>query len=116
MAARNRITVDTLLSDLQEDRDLARRLNQPAAAISATMAKARLVGLLVDRKETGAPGEFADLPNEAAVIDRVRAELGEEAAQQLAKALKRADKAGLDRPAVDVPQTRKSDQVYPPRL
>jgi hypothetical protein len=34
---------------------------QPAAAVSASMGKAKLVGLVVDRKEVGAPGEFADL-------------------------------------------------------
>src|SRR5882672_2293360 len=91
MAARNRITVDTLIEDLREDRQLAREIGQPSAAIAATQLTAKLVGLLVDRKEKGQPGEFAGLQSEADVIDTVRVELGEEAAQQLMQALAKAD-------------------------
>jgi phage terminase small subunit len=89
MAARNRITVDTLLDDLAADRALARELGQPAAAISATMNQARLVGLLVDRKESRKLGDFAELPSEAEVLAMLRAELGEESAAVLAAALER---------------------------
>src|SRR3982074_2623163 len=46
MAARNRISLDSLLDDLAADRALARTLGQPAAAISATMHQARVGGLL----------------------------------------------------------------------
>jgi len=88
MAGRNRISVDTLLDDLAADRALALTLGQPAAAISATMNRARLVGLLVNRKENLEPRAF---PSEADVIDRVRAELGEDAARQLIQALEKAD-------------------------
>ena len=45
----------------------------------------------MDRKEEGQPGEFAGLQSEADVIDKVRVELGEEAAQQLTQALTKAD-------------------------
>jgi hypothetical protein len=91
MAARNRITMDSLIDDLREDRQLARKIGQPSAAIAATQLTAKLVGLLVDRKEEGQPGEFAGLQSEADVIDKVRVELGEEAAQRLMQALARAD-------------------------
>jgi phage terminase small subunit len=91
MAARNRITVDSLVAELDEARLDARRLDQPSAAISATMSKARLVGLLVHRKETGDPGAFQGLQSEEAVLARVRAELGDDAARQLAQALQAAD-------------------------
>jgi hypothetical protein len=93
MATRNRITVDTLIDDLREDRQLARELGQPSAAIAATQLSAKLVGLLVDRKESGQPGDFADLQSEADVLALVRSELGDESAQALATALARADTA-----------------------
>lgn len=93
MATRNRITVDSLIEDLAADRALARELGQPSAAIAATQLTAKLAGLLVDRKETGAPGDFAGLQSEEQVMAMVKAELGEEAAQQLAQALQAAEQA-----------------------
>lgn len=95
MAARNRITVDGLIDELMADRDLARRLEQPATAITATMSAARLVGLLVDRRETGDPGAFA-AQSEADVMATVRAELGEAAAAALATALARVEHQAED--------------------
>lgn len=89
MATRNRITVDSLLDDLAADRELARRLEQPSAAIAATQLAARLCGLLVERKENGQPGEFAGLQSADDVLALVRAELGPETAAVLAAALAR---------------------------
>ena len=91
MASRNRITVDSLLEELATDRDAARRLDQPGVAISATMHAAKLVGLLVDRKEQGAPGDFSGTTSEADVVAKVRAELGDDAAQALSLALRQVD-------------------------
>jgi len=93
MADRNRITVDTLLQDLADDRALARTLGQPSAAIAATQLSAKLTGLLVDRKESGAPGDFAGLQSAGEVLALVRAELGEETAALLTAALARRDEA-----------------------
>jgi hypothetical protein len=76
---KHRITVDSLLSDLAQDRDLARRLEQPGAALQATQLMAKLTGFLVDRKETGLPGDFAALQTRDDVIARVRQEMGDEA-------------------------------------
>jgi phage terminase small subunit len=87
MAARNRVTVDSLLQDLADDRALARDLGQPGAAIQATQLSAKLVGLLVDRKESGAPGDFAGLQSADEVLALVTTELGAETAALLAKAL-----------------------------
>jgi hypothetical protein len=87
MAARNRISLDSLLDDLAADRALARTLGQPSAAIAATQLTARLCGLLVDRKESGQPGEFAGLQSEAEVLALVRRELGDDSATALAAAL-----------------------------
>lgn len=58
-AKRAEITVDSLTDMLKEDRALARELGQAAAAVSAVDKLGKLHGLMVDRKEIGAPGEFA---------------------------------------------------------
>ena len=44
-AARHNVTVDSLIADLEADRQLAREIGQPGAAISASMGKAKLLGL-----------------------------------------------------------------------
>ena len=88
IARRSAVTLDTLLDDLEAARERAHELGQPSAAIAATMGKARLLGLLVDRKEHGAPGEFAPTLTAAEVLERVREELGDAAADALDVALR----------------------------
>ena len=83
MQKRHEITVDTLLADLETDRALAHCEGQGSAAVQATMAKARLLGLIVDRKETGKPGEFEGLNTVADVIQAVRTEFGDKVADAL---------------------------------
>ena len=48
---RHEMTVDELSAQLDEDRSFARQNGHSAAAVSATMGKARLFGLLKDRSE-----------------------------------------------------------------
>jgi phage terminase small subunit len=86
-AKRHEITVDTLLADLETDRALAHCEGQGSAAVQATMAKARLLGLIVDRKETGKPGEFEGLKTVDDVIAAVRTEFGDKVADALAQEL-----------------------------
>ena len=50
-AERALVTIESITRELDEDRELARKLEMPAAAISAVMGKAKLHGLLVDRSE-----------------------------------------------------------------
>ncbi len=83
MLKRSDITIEKLLSDAEDARLLALRIDQPSAATGAATLQARLVGLLVDRKESGAPGEFAGLTSPEAVIEAIRLELGEDAARAL---------------------------------
>jgi hypothetical protein len=66
------------MKELDEDRELARQLKQPSAAIAATVAQAKLAGLIVDRKEVGQPGEFENMKAEelAEVLARNAAGLG----------------------------------------
>lgn len=85
---RHEITVDSLLADLEADRGLAHSEGQGSAAVQATMAKARLLGLIVDRKETGKPGEFESLATTDDVLQAVRTEFGDAVANALASEFK----------------------------
>jgi phage terminase small subunit len=48
---RHNLTVDDISRMLQQDRDFARQLETPAAAISATMGLAKLYGYLAEKHE-----------------------------------------------------------------
>ena len=73
-----------MLSDAEDARKLAMETKQVAAATGATQFQAKLVGLLVDRRESGSPGDFAGLTTPQEVIEAIRKELGEDAAKALA--------------------------------
>jgi hypothetical protein len=90
-AMKTRVTVETISEQLDADRDFARRVDQAGPALNATIAKAKLHGLIVDRKETGAPGDFAALSSADDVLALVRKELGDEAAALLLASLARSD-------------------------
>lgn len=85
MRARTRhdYTIDTILDELDEARAAALPM-QPGAAVSASIGKARLLGMIVDRKEVGSPGEFAGLDTVQAILQVVRKELGDKAADMIA--------------------------------
>lgn len=106
---RTDITVDTLLSDLEADRALAHGEGQGSAAVQATMAKARLLGLIVDRKETGKPGEFEGLQTAADVIQAVRTEFGDTVADALAHEL-----AAQEQPREEERRARTRGAAKPP--
>lgn len=98
---KHRVTVESLMDDLRQDRDLARNLGQPGAALQATQLMAKLVGLLVDRKESGAPGDFAALQTREDVFARVRQEMGDEAANLLSALLSASDKPDMGEPSTE---------------
>ena len=50
-AEASRITAERLLGELEEARNLALSLGQAGAAVAASMGRAKLCGLLVDRRE-----------------------------------------------------------------
>jgi len=60
-AKRHEITQDTLLEELEQARQSALTNNQASAAVAASMGKAKLCGMLVERKETGKPGDFDNM-------------------------------------------------------
>jgi hypothetical protein len=86
---RHDYTVDTILEELDEARGVALGLEQPqtSAAVQASTVKARMLGFIVDKKEIGAPGDFAALDTMQAVMALVGKELGQNVADALAKAL-----------------------------
>jgi hypothetical protein len=62
-----------------------------ASLRSATQLSAKLCGLLVDRKESGQPGDFAELQSADEVLALIRRELGDATATALAAALAQQD-------------------------
>ena len=54
---RHELTVDDLVKELEEARDLALKTEAPSAAVAATMGKGKLLGLIVEKSEhTGKDG------------------------------------------------------------
>jgi hypothetical protein len=60
-AKRNEVTEDSLITELEQARIAALEAQQASAAVAATMGKAKVCGLLVERKEAGKPGDFDNL-------------------------------------------------------
>jgi hypothetical protein len=62
-AERHNVTVDSITKELDEAKDLAKECEQPAAMTGAIMGKAKIHGLVTDKKELtgkdGAPIEAA---------------------------------------------------------
>lgn len=83
---RSDITIEKILKDYQTALDLAHAARKPTEIVMAAKEQARLVGLLVERKELGGVGDFENMTDPADVLDKVRLELGEEAAAALGKA------------------------------
>jgi phage terminase small subunit len=73
-AERAECTVASLIAELEEARGIARKIEQPASMVAASMGKAKLSGLLADRVEhtgkDGGPIETVDL-SETEVARRI---------------------------------------------
>jgi hypothetical protein len=68
-AAKTEVTLQTILADLVDAAAVAKDRGQGQALVSAAMAKAKLLGLDVQRIEVGEPGSFAELTTKAEIID-----------------------------------------------
>ena len=64
MAKRQDINEDSLIDELEEARQVAKGVDNAGAMVQATMGKAKLAGLLIERKEVGEAGEFARMSRE----------------------------------------------------
>jgi phage I-like protein len=64
-AKKAEVTLESLLNELEEARSLAMNEKQSSAAVSATMGKAKLTGLLIEKREhtgrNGGPIQTVDL-------------------------------------------------------
>lgn len=87
LAMKTRVTVESVTVELDRIAAGAEADKQYGAAKGAVETKARLHGLLIDRKESGQPGDFAGLNNAEDVLAMVRKELGDTAAAALQAAL-----------------------------
>src|SRR6266849_8478785 len=83
---RSDITVDRILTEYEEARKLAVQQEKPEAMLNASEKKAKLVGLLVDRREIGNAGDFEQMTDISQILAKVREDAGDEAADALAKA------------------------------
>jgi predicted transcriptional regulator len=103
------ITVDRILNEYEDARLMAMAQQKPEAMGALSERKAKLVGLLVDRREVGNAGEFEQLTNIGEILEKVRQEAGLEAAEALAKAF------GLDvNPNEAQPNGDDLDPLEPP--
>ncbi len=106
------ITEEKILTQYQEAYDMAREQGKTADMVSASTAQAKLVGLLRDRIEAGAPGDFDSLENVSDVLKAVEQQAGPEAALMLAQVL------GIAKPQEEaVPEqsdTAELEELEPP--
>jgi hypothetical protein len=84
------VTVNSLIGELDDAKALAERLELPGVVVQAIMGKAKITGNIIERKETGQPGDFAALDNSEQIIDLVRKEMGDTLANALQAALTKA--------------------------
>ena len=49
---RNQVTIDKVVDELEEARQVAKQSGNAAAMVSATLGKAKVLGLVVDKQET----------------------------------------------------------------
>ena len=93
-AKKKKITVETIVEELEEAREVAKENAQGAAMTAATMGKAKIVGLAVERSETGKPGDFTQANDSASIARSLlkqagmnESEIGESASLQALEAL-----------------------------
>ena len=98
MAMKARVTVETITDELNAVAQGAANDAQWSAAQAAIVAKAKLHGLLIDRKETGSPGDFAGLQTREDVLALLREQLGEDAAAMLGAVLEQRETTSLTPP------------------
>lgn len=110
-AERHEVTVDSLVAELNVARDMAYQMRQPGNITAAVMAKARVTGNIIERKEHGAPGDFATLQSPDDVIAKARAELGDDVAEMLLAMMRangdKSEEGGKDSSGDDSSASRK---------
>lgn len=80
---RSDISLEKVLNDYQQALEMAKDLKKPGDMVAAAREQARIVGLLVERQEIGRAGDFEKMENISEIIEAVKNDVGEEAAQKL---------------------------------
>lgn len=96
---RSDITIEKILSDYQVALDMAKRNEKSGDVVMAAKEQARLVGLLIDRRELGNAGDFDSMTDPADVLAKIEKEIGPEAAKAMASAFGLAKAASAELPA-----------------
>jgi hypothetical protein len=99
-AVRAEVTVASVLGELEETRKLALKRGQASAAVQCTMGKAKICGLIIDRREVGDVGAFDNLTDEQLVEEAWRRarELGIAGPRLVEDDNKRSPQAGAEGP------------------
>jgi hypothetical protein len=66
-----KITIESICEELSEATAVAKSKGQAQAMVSASALRAKLAGLMVERVEVGAPGDFDNLTSTASIVDKV---------------------------------------------
>jgi hypothetical protein len=74
-ARRKRVTVESIVDELDDARGIAERNEQASAMVQATSVKAKVCGLFVEKTELGKPGDFEGITSRAELADRTLLEL-----------------------------------------
>jgi hypothetical protein len=74
---RHEVTIDRLLTDLETAKENARKAGQPASEVTATMAQAKLCGLITDKAEVSTK-DINKMTMEE-VVDALREVMGDKA-------------------------------------
>lgn len=59
ISKRNELTIDDILDELEEARKVAQMEGKGAPMVAATMGKAKVLGLLIDKSETKSEGSIS---------------------------------------------------------
>ncbi len=83
---KSEITFEKILTDYQQALEMAKAKDDPGNVIAAAREQAKLVGLLIDRKEVGSAGDFERMESIADILSAVAEQAGPEAALALSQA------------------------------
>lgn len=84
---RSDITAEKILTDYQEALNLAKSQEKASEIVQAATAQAKLVGLIKDKTEIGGVGDFDNLDNPSEIIEKLAAQIGDDKALAVARAL-----------------------------
>ena len=86
-----RPTVDDLLGEFEEARQLALDQNLPGVAVTATAWKAKMLGMIINRVDVQKSQSFDHMTIEQ-TIQQIKNELGEDAAKALVGYVRRLER------------------------